>query len=157
AKVSLALRLRLWRWPWLSLLDTKMMGYSLVFQRVPCPLGDPGGGSKAGGAVEYPLRINFSTVQPAVPVKAPVAAPKPIPQIPPSLLTPAPILFEEDQDTLSQLSTRQLHEWVSVVKDHQYLGIVIANGTVPLQIQAFASTTGTQSTTKGKRIGDSDR
>ena len=34
--------------------------------------------------------------------------------------------------------------WVGKVKDHEYLGAVVAKGAVPLEIQAFASTTGTE-------------
>src|SRR5262249_35964342 len=50
-------------------------GVQFGLSKGPVSIGGSWGGSKAGGAVEYTLRINFSTVQPAVPVKAPVAAP----------------------------------------------------------------------------------
>jgi outer membrane protein OmpA-like peptidoglycan-associated protein len=125
-------------------------GIQVGLSKGPISVGGSVGGSKVGGTLPYFFRLNLETVRPVVPVKVPVVPPKPVAKVPPSLLTPSPLLFDEDQDTLSAQSTRELHEWVSKLKDHEYLGAVIANGTVPLEIQAFASTTGGAKYNKGE-------
>jgi len=95
------------------------------------------GGSKASSQSEITLRLGLLVDQPQR---------QTVPKIPSSMLEPAPVLFEdEDQDTLSRQSTRELHDWASKIKDQvPQLGAVIALGELPIQIQAFASTTGSK-------------
>ena len=119
-------------------------GIQVGFQRGSFSAGTSVGGSKGSGAREFTYRLNLDMARPDIPAQVVVD------KIPHSLLEPAPILFKEDEDTLSSQSTRELHDWVSKVKDHQYLGAVIALGTVPIDIQAFASTTGDAKYNKGE-------
>jgi hypothetical protein len=119
-------------------------GLNVGFSKVVTVGGVNIGGSKAGSGSDMVFRIDLKLDQPA---KEKV----PPPRIPPSLLAPEPILFKEDQDTLSGQSIRELHAWVGKVKDHESrLGYLIQSGTVPIEIQAFASPTGTKDYDKRK-------
>lgn len=112
-------------------------GVQVGLEAGPLSVGTSLGGSKASSQSEITLRLGLLVDQPQR---------QTVPKIPSSMLEPAPVLFEdEDQDTLSRQSTRELHDWASKIKDQvPQLGAVIALGELPIQIQAFASTTGSK-------------
>lgn len=110
-------------------------GVQLDVQAGPLSVGTTLGGSKGSAQREFTFKLALLTDPPR--------RQEPPPKIPASLLEPAPILFEsEDQDSLSSQSIKELSTWASKIKDQfPLLSTVIALGELPIEIQAFASTT----------------
>ena len=119
-------------------------GVQVGLQAGPLSLSTTVGSSKGSTQREFSFKLALLTDQPA--------RQAPPPNLKASLLEPAPMLFEnEDQDSLSSLSIKELHAWVSKIKDEApQLESVIAQGNLPIEIQAFASTTGSTAYDKKK-------
>ena len=119
-------------------------GVQVGLQAGPLSLGTTLGGSKGSAQHEFTFKLALLTDQPR--------RQEPPPKVTASLLEPAPILFEsEDQDSLSPQSIKELSAWASKIKDQfPLLRTVIAQGELPIDTQAFASTTGSSGHNKKK-------